>query len=117
MRSGGPAPRAFKILTAEQWAAWQSAGSFAGASIDLADGFVHLSAADQVEGTLAKHFAGQSGLVRVEVDLTGLGEAVKWEPSRHGAFFPHVYAPIPMSAVLSAKPINRGDDNPTKISG
>jgi len=117
MRSGRLAARAFKILTTGQWTAWQSSGHFAGASIDLADGFIHLSAAEQVEGTLARHFAGQSGLVLVEVDLTGLGEAVKWEPSRDDAFFPHVYAPIPMSAVLSAKPINRGDDNPTKISG
>ena len=91
---------AFKILTAAQWAAWQATGSFTGAPVDLADGYIHLSAADQVEGTRTKHFAGQDGLVCAEIDLAALGDVVKWEVSRGGALFPHVYGTIPLSAVV-----------------
>ncbi len=110
-------PVAFKILTADQWAAWQAEGVFRGAAIDIADGFIHLSAADQVAETAAKHFAGQSGLVLAEVALSGLGDAVKWEPSRGGSLFPHVYAAIPLSAVLLATPMSGADYNPAKASG
>jgi len=94
---------AFKILTADQWAAFQSAGIFAGAPVDLADGYIHLSAADQVQGTLDKHFAGQGGLVLAEVDLAALGDAVRWEVSRGGALFPHIYGPLPMAAVIATR--------------
>lgn len=108
---------AFKILTAEQWDNWQSNGAFTGAPIDLTDGFIHLSAVDQVAETAAKHFAGQIGLVLAEIDLSALHDAVKWEVSRGGALFPHVYAAIPLSAVLSAKPMNDGDYSPATASG
>lgn len=91
--------RAFKIFTAAQWRALQSTGSFQGAPVDLADGYIHLSTADQLEETLAKHFAGQSGLIIAEIDLSGFGDALRWEVSRGGALFPHLYAPLPMSAV------------------
>lgn len=91
---------AFKVLTATQWAQFAAEQVFNGAPVDLADGFIHLSAADQLAGTLEKHFAGQTGLVIAEVDLTALGDAVRWELSRGGAHFPHIYAPLPMSAVL-----------------
>lgn len=104
--SGPPPSVAFKILTAEQWDAWKMADVFNGAPVDLADGFIHLSAADQVAETAAKHFAGQIDLILAEIDLTLLGNAVKWEPSRGGALFPHVYAPLPLSAVRSAQPMN-----------
>lgn len=107
---------AFKILTAEQWASWQVKGVFEGAPIDLTDGFIHLSTGDQVRETAAKHFAGQSGLVLAEIDLTSLGEAVRWEPSRGGALFPHVYAAIPLSAMRSAGPMNDADYSPAKTS-
>ena len=93
---------AYKILTAPQWAAWQNAGAFAGAPVDIADGFIHLSAANQVAETRAKHFAGQSGLVLAEIDLAALGDAVKWEISRGGALFPHVYGSIPLAAVTNS---------------
>jgi len=76
---------AFKILTAEQWAHFEADGIFNGAPVDLADGYIHLSAADQVQGTLDKHFAGQEGLVIAEVDLEMLGDAIRWEISRGGA--------------------------------
>jgi beta-hydroxylase len=81
---------AFKILTAEEWTDFQAEGRFEGSPVDRADGFIHLSAADQVEGTLTRHFSGQTGLVLVEVDLGALGDTVRWEESRGGALFPHV---------------------------
>lgn len=95
---------AFKILTAEQWAGFSRDGVFDGAPVDLADGYIHLSTADQVQGTLDKHFAGQDGLVIAEVDLSSFGDALKWEVSRGGALFPHLYAPLPLSAVVATRP-------------
>jgi uncharacterized protein (DUF952 family) len=94
---------AYKILTAPQWAQFKADGIFHGAPVDLADGYIHLSAADQLQGTLDKHFAGQTGLVIAEVDLAMLGNAVKWELSRGNALFPHLYAALPMAAVIAVK--------------
>jgi uncharacterized protein (DUF952 family) len=94
---------AFKIFTADQWAAFSAAGTFAGSPVDLADGFIHLSAADQLQGTLDKHYVGQSGLVIAEIDLSGLGEALKWEVSRGGALFPHLYAELKMERVVATR--------------
>lgn len=94
---------AFKILTAGQWAAFERDGSFAGAPVDLADGYIHLSTAEQLQGTLDKHFAGQSGLVIAEIDLTGFGDALKWEVSRGGALFPHVYGVLTRASVVSVR--------------
>ncbi|KAK7547715.1 hypothetical protein IWX49DRAFT_509311 [Phyllosticta citricarpa] len=91
---------AFKILTAPQWADWQQSTSFNGASIDLTDGYIHLSTSAQAGETYAKFFAGQSDLVVAEVDLEKLGDTVKWEPSRNAELFPHVYGSIPLTAVL-----------------
>lgn len=95
--------RAYKVLTTDQWAQCQADGVFTGAPVDLADGYIHLSAANQLDETIAKHFAGQSGLVVVTVDLSALGDAVKWEASRGGALFPHVYGPLPMAAILETE--------------
>lgn len=94
---------AFKVLTGDQWKQFEADGMFEGAPVDLADGYIHLSAADQLQGTLDKHFAGQSGLVIAEVDLSALGDTVKWEVSRGGALFPHIYGVLPMSAVISTE--------------
>ena len=91
----------FKILTREQWEQFRADRVFTGAPVDRADGFIHLSARDQVAETLARHFAGQDDLVLAMIDLPALGDAVKWEVSRGGALFPHVYAPIPLSAVTT----------------
>ncbi len=103
---------AFKVLTADQWARFEADGVFHGAPVDLADGYIHLSASDQLQGTLDKHFAGQAGLVIAEVDLAALGDAIRWEVSRGGALFPHCYAPLPISAVLRVErhqwPDNKG---------
>ena len=90
---------AYKILTADQWSQFQADGIFAGAAVDVADGYIHLSTADQVAETLAKHFAGQDGLIIAEVDLGVLGDSVKWEVSRGGALFPHIYGVLGMDAV------------------
>ncbi len=91
---------AFKILTAEQWEQFQVDGVFHGAPVDLADGYIHLSAADQVQATLDKHFAGQMGLVIAQIDLEALGDTVKWEISRGDALFPHIYGPLPLASVI-----------------
>ncbi len=99
-----PPTTAFKILTAWQWAQFQADGVFHGAPVDLADGYIHLSTANQLQGTLDKHFAGQDGLVIAEVDLAALGDLVKWEVSRGGALFPHIYGALPMTAVLGTRP-------------
>jgi uncharacterized protein (DUF952 family) len=94
---------AFKILTDPEWRQFDADGVFAGAPVDLADGYIHLSTADQLQGTLDKHFSGQTGLVIAEIDLTGFGDTLKWEVSRGGALFPHVYGVLPRSAVLSVR--------------
>jgi uncharacterized protein (DUF952 family) len=106
---------AYKVLTAEQMEALEHQASFAGAPVDLADGFIHLSTSDQLEETIAKHFAGQSNLHLATVDLEALGEAVKWEPSRDGALFPYVYAPLPLTAVIAYGPLERDHDGKVKL--
>jgi uncharacterized protein (DUF952 family) len=90
-------------------------GSFAGAPVDLADGYVHLSSADQLQGTLDKHFAGRADLWIAAVDLEALGDAVKWEESRGGALFPHLYAPLPLSAVFAYSPLEHHPDGSVKL--
>lgn len=97
------AATAFKILTAQQWAEFERDRVFHGAPIDVADGYIHLSTAEQVEGTLDKHFAGQTGLHIAEVDLTLLGDAVRWEEARGGMLFPHLYGELPIDAVVAVE--------------
>ena len=94
---------AFKIFTADQWAQFEADGVFDGAPVDLADGYIHMSTATQVQGTLDKHFAGQTGLVIAEIDLTAFGDALRWEVSRGGELFPHLYGRLPRSAVRSVR--------------
>ncbi len=95
--------QAFKIFTADQWQQFEADGSFAGAPVDLADGYIHMSTADQLNGTLEKHFAGQEGLVIAEIDLSDFGDALRWEVSRGGGLFPHLYAELPFTSVLSTR--------------
>lgn len=94
------AATAFKVLTGQQWADFERERVFRGAPVDIADGYIHLSTADQLEATIARHFAGQTGLMIAEVDLACLGDAVRWEPARGGDLFPHIYAELPMHAVI-----------------
>lgn len=102
-------PTAYKVLTADQMAVLERDAVFAGAPVDLADGYIHLSTAAQLTETVDKHFAGQSALWVAAVDLAALGDAVKWEPSRGGALFPHLYAPLPLSMVLAHGPLQRDE--------
>lgn len=96
---------AFKIMSAQEWRDFQAGGRFEGSPVDLEDGFIHLSAGDQVDGTLARHFGGRTDLMLVEIDLVRLGAAVRWEPSRGGALFPHVYGGLPFATVIAARPL------------
>tara|TARA_R110000787_G_scaffold95530_2_gene198573 strand:- start:206 stop:553 length:348 start_codon:yes stop_codon:yes gene_type:complete len=101
---------AFKLLTRDQWEQFRADGLFTGAPVDINDGYIHLSARDQVAETAAKHFAGQDDLMLLMIDLSALSDTVKWEPSRGGALFPHIYGTIPMSAVTTKAKIRLGDD-------
>lgn len=89
----------YKICPRALWREAEAAGRFFGAPIDDADGFIHLSDAGQVAETAARHFAGIDDLVLVAIDAEALGEALRYEPSRGGALFPHLYGALPMSAV------------------
>ena len=89
----------YKLMRAAEWAEALARGVVAGSSADLKDGFIHFSTADQVRGTAEKHFAGEIGLVLAAVDPARLPTPLKWEPSRGGRLFPHLYAPLPLSAV------------------
>ncbi|WP_165215762.1 DUF952 domain-containing protein [Affinirhizobium pseudoryzae] len=95
----------YKIVPEDLWQRARETGLFDGAPIDRADGFIHFSTADQVHETAARHFAGQTGLLLVAVDGDSLGEALRFEVSRGGALFPHLYAPLPLSAVLWEAPL------------
>ena len=101
---------AYKILSRADWRAALAEGRYDGSPVDLADGYIHLSAADQLEATAAKHYAGQVELMLVEVDLTALGEALIWEPSRGGALFPHIYGPLPITATRGARGLSVSAD-------
>lgn len=99
---------AYKVLTAEQFAALQ-AGTFEGAPVDIADGYIHLSSAAQLTGTVRKHFAGQEGLVVLAVGLNRLSQPVRWEVSRGGQLFPHLYARLRLSDVIAHAPLRWQD--------
>ena len=110
----------YKVLSRDLWTAAEAAGQFEGAGIDLADGYIHFSTGEQLVETVEKHFAGQADLVLVAVDANALsesvGEALKWEPSRGGALFPHLYTPLPMSAVKSVDDLPLGDGGKHQFS-
>lgn len=99
----------YKILRATEWAALCAAGRIKGAPVDLRDGFVHFSARDQVAGTLARHFAGETGLVLLACEADALGPALRWQPSRGGALFPHLYRDLALTDVLWSREIGPGD--------
>jgi uncharacterized protein (DUF952 family) len=94
---------AYKLVDAGEWATARAAGAYAGSSVDRADGFIHMSTAAQLAETARRHYAGQTGLVLVEVALDRVGEALKWEASRGGDLFPHLYAPLPLAAATGER--------------
>ncbi|HET9068457.1 MAG TPA: DUF952 domain-containing protein [Amaricoccus sp.] len=95
----------YKVFRAGEWAELEAAGETAGAPVDRADGFVHFSTAGQLAETLARHFAGEAGLVLVAVEAEAAGPALRWEPSRGGALFPHLHRRLGMADVLWARPL------------
>lgn len=98
----------FKIFRRAEWDAFCAAGRTRGAPVDLADGFIHFSTAAQVTETAARHFAHESDLVLVAVEGDSLGEELRWEPSRGGALFPHLYRPLLRADVLWDKSLPLG---------
>jgi uncharacterized protein (DUF952 family) len=100
----------YKILSEAAYEAAKREGHFSGSADDARDGFIHLSAANQVAGTLAGHFAGQTGLLLVALDPDRLGSELKWEPSRRGALFPHLYGPLDLATVVAVEKLELGDD-------
>lgn len=106
---------AYKVLTGPEKTALETDGRFAGAPVDLADGYIHLSTAEQLTETVDKHFAGQDGLWVAAVDVAALGAAVKWEPSRGGALFPHLYGELPLSAVIAYSELARDADGSVRL--
>jgi uncharacterized protein (DUF952 family) len=95
----------YKIAPAALWRKAQNKGRFDGAPADIADGYIHFSTADQVKANAARYFEGQDDLLLIAVDAIRLGEALRFEPSRGGALFPHLYADLPLDAVVFAKPL------------
>jgi len=106
---------AYKVLTAEEMAALERDGTFAGAPVDVADGYIHLSTADQLTATVDKHFAGRSDLHVAAVDLGSFGESLKWEESRGGELFPHLYAPLLLETVIAYGPLERDENGAVKL--
>lgn len=100
----------YKICPATLWREAEEAGFFAGAPIDIRDGYLHFSTAEQVRETAARHFAGQSDLLLIAIDGDSLGPALRYEPSRGGDLFPHLYTQLPLSAVRWVKPLPLGQD-------
>jgi uncharacterized protein (DUF952 family) len=97
--------RLYKIVDASAWEAATRNGAFVGAEIDLKDGYIHLSTAAQAAETARRHFAGRDGLLLVAVEAQALGEALKWEPSRGGDLFPHLYSALNPELAVEARPL------------
>lgn len=100
----------YKICADVLWGEAERAGVFRGAPVDARDGFIHFSSATQVRETAAKYFAGAKDLMLIAVDADALGDALKWELSRDGDLFPHLYGELPLAAVLWARPLPLGID-------
>jgi len=101
----------YKICPKSMWDEAETRGEFTGAGIDLEDGYIHFSTAEQTPDTARLHFAGKQDHVIVAVDTGPLGDALKWEASRGGQKFPHLYAPLPLTAVQWVKPMPLGADD------
>ena len=106
---------AYKVLTADEMAARERDGAFAGAPADLADGYIHLSTAAQLTETVDRHFTGQDGHHVAAVDLAAQGDRLRWEPSRGGQLFPHLYGPLLLETVVAYGPMERDDDGRVRL--
>jgi uncharacterized protein (DUF952 family) len=105
----------FKLVAGEEWSAACEEGIFHGSCDDVRDGFIHFSAPHQVRETAARHFKGVHGLLLVACDEAALGAALRWERSRGGDLFPHLYGPLPTALALWSKPLAPGDDGAPDI--
>lgn len=101
-------PLIYKICPEPLWRAAEDAGVFLGAAVDLADGFIHFSTGEQVRETAHRHFAGQTDLLLIAYDAAGLGPALRWEPSRGGALFPHLHGPLDPRCARWIEPLREG---------
>ena len=100
----------YKILPRAEWDAARAAGAFAGSAVDLADGFIHFSGHDTAQRTAELYFKGQTGLMLLTVEADDLGEALKWEASRGGALFPHLFRPLAVDEVLAERALDLNAD-------
>lgn len=105
-----PAQRVYKVVSRTAWDTACRNGAFAGSADDERDGYIHLSCLHQLQGTFARHFKGQTDLVLVTFESAKLGDALKWEPSRNGDLFPHLYAPLPTRAASAVQPLENDAD-------
>ncbi len=99
----------YKIFRADEWAELQQNGTTLGAPIDLSDGYIHFSTAEHVAETARRHFAGEEDLMLLALDSKAMGPALRWEPSRGGALFPHLFRALALSEVIWAKPLPLAD--------
>jgi uncharacterized protein (DUF952 family) len=104
-------PLVYKVLSRSEWSEAERDGEFRGSEVDRRDGYIHLSAANQVAQTIALWFAERDDLMLMAIEEGRLADALKWEPSRGGALFPHYYRPLPIERVAWAKPFSSGDEN------
>ena len=109
MRELGTIVLVYKILTQSQWRDALAVGSFAGSPDDMRDGFIHLSTGPQLSETVRRYFSNQPDLVLLAFEQRGFGDALRWEPSRGGALFPHLYAPLPAANALWVRPLPLDD--------
>ncbi len=100
----------YHVCRLEEWHAAQNTGSYSGSSQDMADGFIHFSTAAQLRASVTRHRTGQDGLLLVAVDAQQLGKALKWEPSRGGDLFPHLYGSLSLAAVEAVYDLPLDDD-------
>lgn len=105
----------YKVLPRAAWETACRTGAYAGSADDARDGFIHLSLAEQLSGTLAKHFRGQEDLVLVQFETQALGDALRWEVSRGGAEFPHLYAELPTAQARAVHDLELGADGVPRI--
>ncbi len=105
----------YKIMSAAELDQLRRDGVFLGSPVDIADGYIHLSRGSQLAETLARHFSGVDGLMLAAVDLSLLGDTVRWEPARGGQLFPHIHGSLPIAAVVSAAPLERSADGAIRL--
>lgn len=103
--AGSKVPVLYKIMSRQEWETAQANGLYEGSEVDRRDGFIHLSASHQVRATAQKHFSGKTGLLLVSVAEEALNQKLRWEASRGGDLFPHVYGPLPLSAISEVIPL------------